>query len=70
MSSAGGGAGDAYLKATQGDVTLTTTGTVTGAGVIGNDGIGLVKSGLINANTAAGLGEIAPNSSCCTTIDL
>jgi hypothetical protein len=56
LSSTTGG-GNAYIEENEGSLTLTTTGTVQGSGVIGNGGLALdnTSSGVIDAN-ASGTG--------------
>jgi fibronectin-binding autotransporter adhesin len=61
MSSATGG-GNAYIEQNEGDLTLTTTGTVQGSGIIGNGGLTLVNSGTIDGNTTAGGGMLLNSS--------
>ena len=60
LSTATGG-GSAIIQQSQGGLTLTTTGTIQGAGVIGNNGLTLTNSGTIDANTTAGTAGITLN---------
>jgi hypothetical protein len=60
LSTATGG-GSAIIQQNSGGLTLTTTGTIQGAGTIGNNGLTLVNSGTINANTTSGVAGITLN---------
>ncbi len=57
MSTATGG-GNAIIQRSGGGETLTNAGTIQGAGLIGNNGLTMVNSGTIDANTAAGVAGI------------
>ncbi len=54
LSVASGG-GSSYIQQGTGGVTLTNSGTIQGAGIIGNGGLAVANSGTIDANAAGGL---------------
>ncbi len=47
-----GGGGAAYIDQGSGGLTLTNQSTIQGAGVIGNNGLSLINSGTVDANTS------------------
>jgi len=51
LSTASGG-GEAYLEQLGGNYTLTNESTIQGAGYVGNNGLSLINSGTVNANSA------------------
>ncbi|HEY4930282.1 MAG TPA: hypothetical protein VII23_01820 [Terriglobales bacterium] len=53
MTVAGGG-GSTYIELGVSGVTLTNQSTIQGAGVIGNNGLSLNNSGIVDANTSGG----------------
>jgi fibronectin-binding autotransporter adhesin len=60
------GGGNADIQQAVNGVTLTTTGTVQGAGIIGNGGLSLTNSGTIDANTSAGTAGLLLNGGAIT----